>query len=118
MALRHFKLEEFACNHCGVNHIDPELVAMLDDAREDAGVPFKINSGYRCEFHNAAVGGSAASSHMKGLAADIACRSSLDRFWMIAGLMNAGFKRIGIRQDFIHVDIDPDKDTEVVWLYG
>ncbi|MDI6796112.1 MAG: D-Ala-D-Ala carboxypeptidase family metallohydrolase [Desulfatibacillaceae bacterium] len=116
---KHFTLNEFACK-CGKcqNFIRPELVAVLDRARDLAGVPFAINSGFRCPAHNAAVGGAPASSHLKGLAADIATGSNFERrFRILYGLLGAGFDRIGIATGFIHADIDPDKAKSVVWLY-
>jgi len=27
------------------------------------------------------------------------------------------FNRVGIGQDFIHIDLDPNKNKEVMWLY-
>ena len=48
------------------------LVAnVLDPARERYGRPVAVNSGYRCQIHNAAVGGVRNSQHTKGEAADI-----------------------------------------------
>lgn len=106
------------CDRC---ELSPELLGMLDEAREAAGVPFQINSGFRCEAHNAEVGGKPTSSHLGGYAVDIAVPSSPDRFAIIYGLVIAGFKRIGIAKTFIHADIDPDKEQRmgpVVWLYS
>ena len=37
------------------------LIDKLDKARGISGVAYKINSGYRCESHNAKVGGSPKS---------------------------------------------------------
>lgn len=49
-----------------------ELVhKVLDPLREAWGRPLHVNSGYRCPKLNAAVGGSWASDHMYGQAADI-----------------------------------------------
>lgn len=49
-----------------------ELVAqVLDPLRSSWGKPIVVNSGYRCEGLNKAVGGAAGSQHRKGLAADI-----------------------------------------------
>ncbi|MBR4708763.1 MAG: hypothetical protein IKP30_01460 [Bacteroidaceae bacterium] len=39
--------------------------------RAPSGVPIKINSGFRCQALNKAVGGAANSYHTKGRAADI-----------------------------------------------
>ena len=44
---------------------------VLDPAREAMGCPIIINSGYRSEELNAAVGGVSTSQHRKGEAADI-----------------------------------------------
>ena len=44
---------------------------ILDPLREKYGKPITINSGYRCEALNKAVGGSKTSQHRYGQAADI-----------------------------------------------
>lgn len=50
----------------------------LDPVRELWGKPIGVNSGYRSPALNAAVGGAAASQHMKGEAADITTGSVAD----------------------------------------
>ena len=115
--MRNFKPSEFDCPDCGSNLMDTVFLDKIDFAREVAGVPFNINSGFRCEAHNRAVGGSSTSSHPLGLACDIAARDSRSRFKIIDGLIRAGIKRIGIAKTFIHADDDPDKGPEVAWLY-
>jgi len=119
--VKHFKPHEFncKCGHCGLgfDDMEPNLLAMIDEARDSCGVPFVITSAIRCGRHNLQVGGSSTSSHLSGLALDIKCDASFNRFKMIEALIGAGFKRIGIAKDFIHVDIDPDKPVFVTWLY-
>ena len=118
--LKHFKPHEFRCRcgcSLGIDQMDTAMLAMLDAAREYAGIPFKINSAIRCQAHNNSVGGSANSSHLKGLAADIACEFSPARFLMLRELIFAGFHRIGVGSEFIHVDIDKDKPGKTTWLY-
>lgn len=44
---------------------------LLDPVRELWSAPLRINSGYRCQALNAAVGGAARSQHLAGEAADI-----------------------------------------------
>ena len=117
MSYKYFKKEEFACPCCGRNEIKDEFLAKLDEAREIAGVPFVITSGYRCSKHNKEVGGSPTSSHLKGLAADIKTTSSKQRYKILNALLKVGFKRIGIGQNFIHVDLDTEKVQEVAWDY-
>jgi uncharacterized protein YcbK (DUF882 family) len=92
-------------------------MAMLDQARGLAGVPFVLNSAWRCYKHNEFVGGSEESSHLFGMAVDIACTTSRNRFKILQALISAGFTRIGIHENFIHVDIDGTKDAEVMWMY-
>lgn len=116
--LRHFSIEEFDSPdlpNSGIN-MDGDFLKMLDTARDTAGVPFKITSGYRSKEHNERVGGVPNSSHLKGYAADIACVAGRDRFIIIDSLIKAGFSRIGVANTFIHVDNDPDKASSI-WTY-
>jgi zinc D-Ala-D-Ala carboxypeptidase len=45
----------------------------LEAVRILLGAPLEISSGYRCPALNEVVGGSGASQHVQGLAADFAC---------------------------------------------
>lgn len=47
------------------------IEAILDPLREWYGKPIRVNSGYRCEALNKAVGGSKSSQHLLGQAVDI-----------------------------------------------
>lgn len=117
---KYFKLSEFACKHCGENHISEELVHKLDTARELAGIPFRINSGYRCEEHNKAVGGSKNSLHVKGLAADIDFTTHEQLYKILYGLTAAKVNRIliydGPGKTFVHADIHPGYTGGVAWV--
>ena len=53
-----------------IEHLD-ELMDFLDPLREAWGSSIKVNSGYRCERLNKAVGGSSTSAHLSGWAADL-----------------------------------------------
>ena len=98
-------------------NMDPTFLRMLNYARQLAGIPFKINSGFRTTEHNAKVGGSENSSHLHGFAADIHATSSTARYEILSALIKAGFYRIGIANTFIHVDADPNKIQKVIWTY-
>lgn len=115
--IRYFKPEEFKCPCCGECKIHKDLVVSLDMAREMAGIPFVITSGFRCEKHNREVGGKPDSAHLKGWAVDIKATDSRTRYKIITALINCGFNRIGIAKNFIHADKDPDKPKEVIWVY-
>ena len=110
-------MDEFRCPCCGANDMEPTALIMLDRAREISGFPYRINSGYRCEKHNAEVGGKPTSSHLQGWAVDIRVSGSRSRYLILYGLITAGFARIGIGKDFIHADCDPAKPPELSWLY-
>ena len=97
--------------------MDVDFLAKLDKAREHAGIPFVINSAYRSPEHNAKVGGTPNSSHLKGLAVDIRCNNSVNRFKVLNALIANGFNRIGIADTFIHVDLDLSKSANVIWTY-
>lgn len=115
---KYFKAEEFSCKcGCGENYVDPHFLEMLDEARERAGIPFHVTSGYRCAMHNRAEGGVKASAHTKGLAADIAVNNGSERFAVVRAAMSVGFTRVGIGRTFIHIDNDPSLPDGVVWLY-
>lgn len=90
---------------------------MLDRARGLAGLPFVIGSGFRCAERNRGAGGLANSGHLRGRAADIVCLASADRLRMLDALRAAGFARLGLAREFIHVDNDPRLPPGVLWLY-
>jgi uncharacterized protein YcbK (DUF882 family) len=102
--------------------MDSDFLQMLDSAREIYGKPMVITSGFRTEAHNhhlKSQGYSASenSSHLKGLAADIKCTTSADRWAMVHSLTKAGFNRLGIAKTFIHVDTDESKPPFLIWTY-
>ena len=107
---KYFKLQEFACPCCGQVHINSGLVVLLDGARGMAGHPFKINSGWRCQKHNAEVGGVTTSRHLIGCAADVACPDKMifarfaDVMREFFGLPNYECKLYSDR-NFVHVAV-------------
>ena len=79
--MEHFTLKEFECRcWCGMpadvaQSIEALVSQVLDPVRSLFGKPIKVNSGYRCEKHNAEIGGAVHSQHIKGEAADICAAS-------------------------------------------
>ena len=118
----HFQEKEFACKCCGKGGIQEALSEKIEAARILAGMPFIINSGYRCtKNQNDLIArgiSEPTSSHPKGLAVDIKAEHSQQRWLIIDALLRAGFRRIGIAKTFVHVDIDDSKDLNLIWLYG
>ena len=98
-------------------HMNVEFLNKLAQARKIAAVGFKITSGYRSPEHNEKVGGVPNSSHTLGHAVDIYAPTSRQKYIIINALLQAGFDRIGVAKNFIHVDDDPSKNEEVIWTY-
>lgn len=99
-----------------IEGLDQELVAMLDWSRGRAGVPFQITCGVRNELQNTKIGGVENSSHLRGLAVDLACSDPNDRFKMMQALLLAGFRRIGLYDKHIHADRDKTLPQDVIWI--
>ncbi len=97
--------------------LKPELVSKLDQARGIAGVPFKITSGFRTVAHNASVGGVDGSEHTVGLGCDISAPDSTNRFKIVYGAIQAGFTRIGVYNNHIHLGVgkSPAFPQNVLW---
>lgn len=117
MTKNYFSREEEWCPCCHSGGLVPDFRKKLNKAREIAGIPFVLNSAFRCAAHNAEVGGSETSSHLAGVAVDIRCNDSRSRWIIIDALKKAGFTRIGIGKTFVHVDDDLTKPQNVFWLY-
>ena len=114
---RNFKKKEFACACCGQDDIDQGFVEKLQELRMEYGSPMKITSGVRCRTHNRAVAGSANSSHLISKAADIEMDNGILRHRFIRTVLAMGWGRVGIGKTFVHLDIDPDKASPVIWTY-
>lgn len=120
---KNFSDREFECSCCGQLNISAtwiKFIEKLQEARDQAQVPFTINSGARCAKHNQAVGGKRDSSHLItefNLAADIKTQNSHVRHRILRSVYAVGFDRVGIGQNFIHVDMDYSKAQGVTWVY-
>ena len=115
---QNFYRDEFACNcGCGSDSISLLLVNRLQQVRDEIGNPIKITSGLRCSAHNEAEGGNAFSAHLSGHAVDISCTQSNKRMTLLPVLCRY-FRRVGVGETFLHVDIDPTKDQDVLWVYS
>ncbi|MAK54946.1 MAG: peptidase M15 [Pusillimonas sp.] len=119
MYLKYFKFSEFDSPDKPESgkDMDGTFIQLLDKARGIANIPFRITSGYRTEEWNKKVGGRVGSSHLKGLAADIFYTNNRERFLIMSALLEVGFTRIGLGRNFIHCDLDFDKDLGVIWTY-
>jgi uncharacterized protein YcbK (DUF882 family) len=98
------------------------LAIQLQKIREYVGKPIRINSAYRSEAHNEAIGGVKTSQHILGKAADI----TIDTFTpdevvsiienMLTNEMLGGFYigGLGSYNTFTHIDI---RDKKARWNF-
>jgi len=96
-----------------------ELACNLQVLRDFLGESIKVNSGYRSEAHNKAVGGVKSSKHTKGLAADIRVKDldTDDLYLIIEALIKQGDMQeggLGVYDTFVHYDI---RGTRARWNY-
>lgn len=95
---KNFKLSEIHCHGkgcCFSTKLDSKVVKLAQKMRNALGVPFTVESGYRCSYHNREVGGANGSGHIYGTALDLTtAKVSRERLAVLAELV--GVSRIGI----------------------
>lgn len=115
---KYFTENEFQKVHCSIADLDPESLALLDQARRIAGIPFIVTSAYRSKESELAKGRTGNSAHTRGRAFDIACVSDRHRALIVSAALKAGFTRIGIARTYIHMDNDYHcLPSPRIWLY-
>lgn len=110
--LKHFSIEKDP----KMVGLDIKLMVLLDNARTMADIPIIITSGIRTVKENIHAKGVNNSAHLLGLACDIKCENSTQAFLIVKGAIVAGFKRIGLGKGHIHLDIDPEKPQNVLFI--
>ena len=115
----YFSEKEFRrCNPpCSLQDMDEDAITYFDRVREDAGIPLVINSAYRSPDWEKKQGRSGNSAHTRGMALDIRCTTSANRFKIVRALLDNYCTRIGVGKTFIHADFDPTLPQEVMWDY-
>ena len=102
--------------------MDQELIQMLKKLAKKTGYPIFdwVNSGARSRYWNKKVGGVRNSAHLIPVckAVDIKVKTRKIRKDLVMAAKEIGFKRIGIANSFIHLDIDETKPQYAVWGYG
>lgn len=99
-----------------VEGLQTKIIQKLVVGRHISGCPYRITSGLRTAQQNQKAGGVSDSSHLSGLAVDLRANDSRERFFIIRGLIAAGFNRIGVYDHHVHVDDDRSLDQDVMWL--
>lgn len=96
--------------------LDKSLQKTCDIFDKAIDIDIVATSGLRSPTENSSVGGVPTSSHLKGLAIDLNCPDSKTRFKIVFSALIAGFKRIGIGKNHIHLDIDETKPFPIIFF--
>ena len=93
---------------------------ILDPLREHYGQPIIINSGYRCDKRNKAIGGATTSQHKLGQAADIRTvantKESNKQLFELIRKLKLPFDQLINEYDFnwVHVSYGPKNRRQVL----
>ena len=103
---------------CEFNKLDRKLQNNCNILDRALDIDIIATSGLRSPEKNTQVGGVPKSSHLNGLAIDFICSDSKVRYKLIMASLVAGFQRIGIGKNHIHLDIDTDKPYPIIFFDG
>jgi uncharacterized protein YcbK (DUF882 family) len=103
-----------------VNNLTQLVDNILDPLRKEYGKPIKVNSGYRCDALNKAVGGSKTSYHRFGLAADITAGSKSEnkKLFTLAQKLNLPFDQLIDEKGYswIHISFSTKPRKQILHL--
>ena len=121
---KNFNLSEFQCK-CGCEMPDnvlenvKQLAFSLQTLRDKIKKPIKVNSSYRCVYHNRSIGSNDSSQHVLGKASDIVIKGQIPE--QTANLIELLIENkeiheggLGVYNTFTHYDI---RGTKARWDY-
>lgn len=114
--MSYFSREELKCKHTGEYFFDEDFLGRLNAIREEYGRPMIVTSGYRSPEHPVEKDKVLPGAHTEGLAVDIRANSE-EAFWITSIALKHGIKRIGIHEDFVHLDASIDRPSPRLWTY-
>jgi len=124
----HFTLEELTVTGTGIDNSPPKAMVptlkRLAEKMEEVrtllgGKPITVNSAYRNQAVNAAVGGVPNSAHALGFAVDFTCASFGTPFEVckkIAASKLQFDQLIHERRDWVHLSVDPRNRRQLLTL--
>ena len=131
---KYFTIAEMAvsdtADRMGINNRIPKdllpnvqnlIMEVLDPLREWYGRPIYVNSGYRCEELNKAVGGARNSFHLTGCAADIDVHSREENGKLFEYIReHLPFTELGWEGGgrWVHVTLVPGREEERQVFYA
>lgn len=93
-----------SCPCCGSFFYDPIALDKLQGLRNRLKKPIHINSGHRCPFHNAKVGGAPLSMHKRQIAFDVSLKNQ-NPADLLKAAREIGFHGFGFYATFLHLDL-------------
>jgi hypothetical protein len=128
----HFSLARFTASETaereGIDNSPPpevvgnllRLAVGLEAVQALLGAPLEITSAYRCPALNRAVGGSATSQHVRGMAADFTCAQFGDPMAVAAAIQASGINFDQCILEFnrwVHISFAPDPRGRVLSIH-
>ena len=125
----HFTLDELTrsstATRLGIDNSVPQimiprlfvLASGLEQVRELLGFPLHIDSGWRCQALNAAVGGARDSAHMQGYAADFVCPAFGDPLSIVKSIEASDITFDQCIQEggaWVHISFNPMQRRELL----
>lgn len=109
------------CGHadCDKRSVTQEVLNMLQNVRDEADRPLRVNSGGRCPKHPNERHRAIPADHQKGQGVDIACTGGIERGQLVTLGLKHGFNAIGVAKGFVHLGYRPDMPLGVntFWTY-
>lgn len=103
------------CGACEGGALDETFMQQLLVFLANSGrSSWEVDSGKRCEHHNAAVGGSPKSLHVLGRAIDLATPTVQAKTVAIDAAHKTGLKGLGLGANFTHID---NREIPATWTY-
>lgn len=103
-----------------VNNLTQLVDNILDPLREEYGKPIEVNSGYRCDALNKAVGGSKTSYHRFGLAADITAGNKFEnkKLFILVQTLNLPYDQLIDEKGYswIHISFSTKPRKQILHL--
>jgi len=102
-------------NQSTINMIDRMVDFLLQNKQRKP----RITCAYRTPEWDRARGRTGTGAHTKGMAVDLSCSTSRERFWLDRAINHVNCRRFGFnfQSNFVHVDNDTSLDQDVLFPY-